>query len=138
MNRLFVDLEGTIISGFKPPLKFTQYVGNISKFITEYNIDEVSILSSAIWDKEEQEIFNRYMKKDIESAIGHKIKEAVAISELGNAMSHVFAKDKLFFKLCTQRYRNDTCFLIDDTVFTDDIFIKTRNLQLFIFNVRRV
>lgn len=120
------------------PLKFTQYVPNIKKFIDTYNIDEVSILSSAIWDKAEQDIFNMYMKKDIESAIGFRIKEAVAVSEVTMAMKDVLLKDKLFEKLCWQRYKNDNCFLIDDTIATTDKVIKNKNLHLFMFNVRRV
>lgn len=75
MNILFLDLEDTIITPATLGWHLCELINvdKIKRFISNNNIEVVSIFSFAVHDKREKMLFEKHNRAMIEQALGHSL-----------------------------------------------------------------
>lgn len=156
-NKLFLDLEDTIITPVVEGWHNTELINieKINKFISENEIESISLFSFAVWNQEELALFKQHTLPLIEDAIGQKIwrmptvdddiipscctQKGVHPSRVDfSEMSNFWSKD-LAFILCMKEWfkksRDIRCILLDDMVEDQALHFPRNNLHLTLLNI---
>lgn len=151
-QHIFLDLEETIINTWDNP--FLMNVENIRAFISQRGAELVHIFSFAVWDENDQDVFDSHplMKDAIAEALDVEIGDVPSLRDVQRSFANIHRlvfKDKSdfldltskelgFIAFCRDRFSDAHCILIDDKVEEMTIDVPGKNLKIELFNVANI
>lgn len=129
---VFLDLEKTVIKSWDEPFILWNNVDKIKDLLKEVQV-ELGLMSWAVWDARDLEIFNRTMRPGIEEALGIKFNDRLVWSmddwannvfrfhnkKVSRAdLFDMFGKQEVLFVLsgCFPEFNGKNVLLVDDAV----------------------
>lgn len=147
---VWLDLEETIIDNWWDALLINP--NRIKRWLDERNVTELRIWSFAIGNDEDKRIFERVMKKPIETALGRPILEWPSVEEMQKLVERyegiiydsqtefiqINSKKWSFIKFCLGNKTGEHCVLIDDAVPNLTIVEHDRHLKIDLIKVQHI
>lgn len=140
---VLLDLEKTVIESWDEPFILWNNVDKIKHLLEEVQV-KLGLMSWAVWDAKDKEIFNRTMRPGIEEALGLKFDDSLVWSmddwaenvfkfhnkKVSRAdLFDMFGKQEVLFVLssCLPAFNGKNVLLLDDAVEHDRSFISHKN-----------